>query len=89
MLLGRRLAKRPNRRTSASFFYLASVIGIIVTVYTTLVVSERPSRCVPTTTRPYPVLGISSLLTKLQGLRDLARESGPDDVFLGLIEACA
>jgi hypothetical protein len=32
---------------------------------------------------------IGALLTKLQGLRDLARESGLDDLYLGLIEACA
>jgi hypothetical protein len=36
-----------------------------------------------------PSSGIRSLLAKLQGLRDLARESGPDDVYLGLIEVCA
>jgi hypothetical protein len=36
-----------------------------------------------------PSSGIRSLPAKLQGLRDLARESGPDDVYLGLIEVCA
>lgn len=32
---------------------------------------------------------ITDLLAKLKSIRDRARESGPDDIYLGLIEACA
>ena len=32
---------------------------------------------------------ITNLLTKLQGLRDRVRETGPHDLYLGLVEACA
>ena len=34
-------------------------------------------------------LEIGDLLNRLNRLRDRARESGPDDIYLDLIEACA
>jgi len=36
-----------------------------------------------------PFLEIGDLLKRLHQLRDRARESGPNDIYLGLIEACA
>jgi hypothetical protein len=32
---------------------------------------------------------ITTLLAKLRGLRDRVRETGPDDLYLDLVEACA
>jgi hypothetical protein len=36
-----------------------------------------------------PFLEINDLVTRLRWLRDRARESGPDDLYIKLIEACA
>jgi hypothetical protein len=36
-----------------------------------------------------PLLEITDLLVKLQGIRDRARDSGSDDIYIDLIEACA
>jgi hypothetical protein len=36
-----------------------------------------------------PLLEISDLVARLQRLRDWARESGPPDIYVDLVEACA
>jgi len=36
-----------------------------------------------------PFLEINDLLERLKRLRDRARESGPNDIYIDLIEACA
>lgn len=36
-----------------------------------------------------PLLDISDLVVRLQRLRDWARESGPPDIYVDLVEACA